>query len=369
MGMKAPSQKSQKLQNSPTPPISQPISQKTASQPQIVPAGRRSHLFRNRYVIVRRLGQGGFGTTYLAKDISAASPMSCVIKQLKYRSKTPMELERNQRRFQREVCMMARLGNHAQLPGLLEHFTDKSKFYLVQEHIPGLTISQEVSRRGVKSEAEVKQFIRDMLPTIRYVHRQNLLHLDIKPSNIIRRSDDNKLVLIDFGAVRRANRADEAAPAKRRRCAGTIGFAPIEQLEGMPTFASDIYALGVTCIYLLTGESPIDLALSPKGQNLRWQESVELSPYFTQVLSKMLHTEVARRFQNTYELERAMNLEPHYETFKDCLTTEAVADKRFTSTACRLVQPVEASSYAQRQALSIREWKQRRRQFKTFVPR
>ena len=330
----------------------------------------QSRLFKNQYVVIHRLGQGGFGTTYFAKDITATHPLPCVIKQLKYKSKTPIELARNQRRFQREARMMARLGNHAQLPGLLSHFTDNGKFYLVQEHVPGLTISQEVTRQGVQTEAQVKQFIREMLPIICHVHRQNLLHLDIKPANIIRRSDDNQLVLIDFGAVRRAN--DDAAnvPAKKQRCAGTLGFSPIEQLEGMPTYASDIYSLGVTCLYLLTAISPIDMALAPKGQNLRWQESVELSPYFTRVLTKMLHPDANRRFQNTYELERAMNLETHYESLKNCLTTEAMTDQRFSPpAACRLVSSEDKGSHAQRQAQSIREWQQRRRQFKAFVPK
>ncbi len=332
-------------------------------------AAHQSRLFRNQYVVIHRLGQGGFGTTYFAKDVTAAHLLPCVIKQLKYKSKTPIELARNQRRFQREARMMARLGNHAQLPGLLSHFTDNGKFYLVQEHVPGLTISQEVSRQGVQTEAQVNQFIREMLPIIRYVHRQNLLHLDIKPANIIRRSDDNQLVLIDFGAVRRANNEAANLPAKKQRCAGTIGFSPIEQLEGMPTYASDIYSLGVTCLYLLTAISPIDMALSPKGQNLRWQESVELSPYFTRVLTKMLHLDVNRRFQNTYELEGAMNLETHYESLKNCLTTEAMTDKRFSSPdACRLTSSTERGSYAQRQAQSIKEWQRRRRQFKAFTP-
>lgn len=316
---------------------------------------------------MRRLGQGGFGTTYLAKDISAASPISCAIKQLKYKSRKPMDLEHNQRRFQREARIMARLGNHAQIPSLLSHFADDGKFYLVQEYVPGLTITQEVSRHGVQSEIEVKQFLSEMLPVVRHVHRQGLLHLDIKPSNIIRCSEDNRLVLVDFGAVRRASQEDRAV-SKKRRCAGTIGFSPVEQLEGAPSFASDIYALGVTCLYLLTGLSPMDLALSPQGQDLRWQESVNLSPYFTQVLSKMLHSESARRFQDIGELERALNLESHYDSLKDCLTTEALRDKRFASSACRLAEPVEVGSHAQRQAQSIREWKRRRRQFKTFVP-
>lgn len=329
-----------------------------------------SRLFKDQYVIIHRLGQGGFGTTYFAKDITATHPLPCVIKQLKYKSKTPKELARNQRRFQREARMMARLGNHPHLPGLLSHFTDDGKFYLVQEHVPGLTINQEVSRHGVQTEAQVKQFICEMLPIIRHVHQQNLLHLDIKPANIIRRSDDNQLVLIDFGAVRRANDATDNVPAKKQRCAGTIGFAPAEQLGGIPTYASDIYSLGVTCLYLLTAISPIDLALSPKGQNLRWQESVELSPYFTSILAKMLHPDATHRFQNTAELERAMNLETHYESLKDCLTTEAMTDKRFSSpAACRLASSANTGSQAQRQAQSIKEWKHRRRQFKAFIPK
>ena len=344
-----------------------PSAGKTASESSS--SAHQARLFKNQYVIIHRLGQGGFGTTYFAKDITAARPLCCVIKQLKYKSQTSIELERSQRRFQREARMMARLGNHAQMPGLLSHFIDDGKFYLVQEHVPGLTISQEVSRRGIQTEAQVKQFLSEMLPIIRHVHRQNLLHLDIKPSNIIRRSDDGKLVLIDFGAVRKASQEVDV-PTKKRRCAGTIGFAPAEQLEGTPTYASDIYALGVTCLYLLTGISPLDLAMSSNGQNLRWQESVELSPYFTRVLNRMLHADAARRFQNTYELERAMNLETHYEDLKTCLTTETLIGKQFaTPEACRLTAPVESGSRAQRQAQSIKEWKQRRRQFKTFTPK
>ena len=333
-------------------------------------AARQLRLFRNQYAVIHRLGQGGFGTTYLAEDITATPPLPCVIKQLKYKSKTPIELERNQRRFQREARMMARLGNHAQMPGLLSHFADDAKFYLVQEHIPGLTISQEVSRQGVQTEAQVKQFVREMLLIIRHLHRQSLMHLDIKPSNIIRRSDDNQLVLIDFGAVRRASDEAVNVSSKKQRCTGTIGFSPIEQLEGTPTYASDIYALGVTCLYLLTAVSPIDMALSPKGQNLRWQESVALSPYFTRVLTKMLHSDANHRFQNTYELERAMNLETHYQSLKDCLTIEAMTDQQFSPpAACRLAAPTEMGSPAQRQAQSIKAWKQRRSQFKTFTPK
>lgn len=356
-------------------------------------------LLKDRFEVIRKLGKGGFGTTYLAQDVSMTPPLPCVIKQLKYKiqpnhspehisgqtvssqSKTALAAERIKRRFQQETRAMARLGRHNQIPCLLEHFTDSNQFYLVQEYISGHTLSQEISRSGPQSERQVKQFLKEMIPIIRYIHRQNLLHLDIKPANIMRRKADQKLVLIDFGAVRRypteaqsgklsSNLSGNLSKKTERGC-GTIGFSPSEQLAGQPTTASDIYALGITCLYLLTKISPLDLAASPQGQNLRWQESVNISDHFACVLSKMLHFEADHRFQNTYELERAMNLENHYADLKTCLTTEPLTDKTFSGpAACPITHPNKAGnqSQTQRQAESIRLWQQRRRQFKSFTP-
>ena len=355
-------------------------------------------LFKDRFKVIRQLGKGGFGTTYLAQDISTAKPFPCVIKQLKYRSrpvenrsaesqlaqgqsKASLTAERIKRRFQREARMMARLGRHHQLPCLLEHFTEGDRFYLVQEYIPGHTLSREISRSDPQSEQAVKQFLQEMIPIVRYIHWQNLLHLDIKPANIMRRSSDQKLVLIDFGAVRHypsetalssvAGPTSGKTSGKTDRGCGTLGFSPKEQLAGTPTTASDIYALGVTCLYLLTKVSPLDLALSPQGQNLRWQETVNVSDHFARLLSKMLHPEADCRFQDTYELERAMNLETYYEDLKTCLTSEPLASETAADPkACQIAQPHAAKnqSPAQRQAASIRQWQQRRHQFKSFTP-
>ncbi|MEL6855422.1 MAG: serine/threonine-protein kinase [Cyanobacteria bacterium J06607_13] len=343
-------------------------------------------LFRNQYEIVRRLARGGFGTTYLAKDAIALHDRACVIKQIRYKQSTPhtstekaFNQERNHRRFQKEARIMARLGRHSQLPCLLDHFVENEQFYLVQEHIAGNTLSQELHRSGPQTEAQVKAFIKDMVPIIRYVHRHNLLHLDIKPSNIIRRSQDQKLVLIDFGAVRRyfgegGIGADGLVSAER--CTGTVGFSPAEQLAGQPVPASDLYALGVTCLYLLTGCSPLDFATSPKGQNLRWQESVQVSSHMRYLLQKMLHPEAGQRFQSVDELDQALGLEHHYTELQVCMTHEPYGDyiggERFERPeACLLDSYVKttAQSGAARRASSIRRWQQRRRRFKSFTPK
>lgn len=337
-----------------------------------------SRLFKGRFEIVRKLGRGGFGITYLAQDISTPQPLPCVIKQLKYKmqpvqtasqsAKATLAQQRLKRRFQREARMMARLGRHNQLPCLLDHFAHSGQFYLVQEHIDGHTLSHEISQSGPKTEAAVKQFLREMLPVVRYIHRQGLLHLDIKPSNIIRRTSNQQIVLIDFGAVRRY--PNDALSNAGDRGTGTLGFAPSEQLAGKPAYASDIYSLGVTCLYLLTKISPLDLAVAPQGQSLRWQESVSLSPHFTRILTKMLHPEVTRRFQTVEALDRAMNLEGHYEALKPCLTTEPLIAQKAKSRACLLENYGDRSgrSQTERQAASIRRWKQRRQEFKDFSP-
>ncbi|MGC1309844.1 MAG: serine/threonine-protein kinase [Phormidesmis sp.] len=348
-------------------------------------------LMRDRFTILRKVGSGGFSTTYLAQDTTAAPPMPCIIKQLKYPnpkasgkagnttnpSKTNQArllAERIQRRFRREAYTMARLGAHRQLPRLLDHFTEAGQFYLVQEYIPGQTLSQELQASGPKREAEIKQFLRDIIPALRYIHRQNILHLDLKPANIIRRRDrsasQSTLVLIDFGAVRRYSPENYWDTADR--CTGTPGFCPTEQFEGKPTYASDIYALGATCLHMLTGLSPLALATAPKGQNLCWQEDVRATPGFTHILTKMLNPDPARRFQSIEELDRALKLESYYNDLERCLTTKPLSDEIAAKPKVCLLNSVDKGvnkSQAHPQADAIRQWQQRRRQFKAFMPR
>ncbi|MEM8503992.1 MAG: serine/threonine-protein kinase [Cyanobacteria bacterium P01_D01_bin.1] len=352
-------------------------------------------LFRDRFEIIRKVGSGGFASVYLAQDHTVLRGGLCVVKQIRYKAnarKTDTEKillianpelakarakAKNQRRFRKEARIMARLGRHHQLPCLLDHFSQNDLFYLVQEYISGETLKQEFNRTGAQSEAQVRAFLREMVPVIRYIHARNLLHLDIKPTNLIRRSSDQKIVLVDFGAVRRYSKYDHAV--SDYGCAATVGYAPPEQLAGRPTPASDLYALGVTCLYLLTGLSPIDLAVFPKGQDLRWQDTVQVSAAFHHVLEKLLAPDLKHRFQSINELENTMNRIKSDHDLKYCLTSEPMGDLQSKSAkACDLNRTCEGveetyvgtrgQSQASRQAQSIRRWKQRRRQFDTFTP-
>lgn len=317
-------------------------------------------LFRDRYEVVRILGRGGFGVTHLARDQMLPGSPFCVIKQLFPKVNNPIALERAKQRFRREARILGRLGSHSQLPLLLDYFTFKGEFYLVQEYIHGETLSKEIRKSGAQKEAQVKQFLHEIIPVVRYIHSGRVIHRDIKPPNIIRCRDDQRLVLIDFGAVRECLNHEEGPDADESpmtHFVGTMGFAPPEQLALRPSYASDIYAMGVTCLYLLTGRSPMEFDVDPDTHELRWQNSVQLTPHFLKILTKMLKTDLDERFRDIDELERALALEPYYSSLEDCLNTV----QKPQSSADKVVDIDGYKTPAQRRAAAIRKWNHRRR--------
>lgn len=277
--------------------------------------------FRDRYQILRMLGRGGFGVTYLAKDVSLPSEPLCVIKLLCPKVSNPMVLQRASQRFEREAKILSQLGSHAQIPQLLDYFQVDGEFYLVQEYIRGRTIAKEIRSKGTLSELEVKQFLREILPVISYVHEQQVIHRDIKPPNIIRCQDDGRLVLIDFGAVKEqfVHVSQNTQKGATTHFVGTLGFAPPEQLALRATFSSDLFALGVTCLYMLTGKPPMEFSYDAATGEVSWQDHVEVSEHFAKILDKMLMVSVRDRYQSAEEILRILNLEPYLGKLSDCL--------------------------------------------------
>ncbi len=268
-------------------------------------------LLRDRYRSSRILGRGGFATTFLAVDEGLPGLPTCVIKQLRPVLNSAHVLEMSRELFQREAATLGKIGNHPQLPRLLDYFELGTDFYLIQEYVSGATLQQEVRRSGQFDEPMAKEVLREVLPILDYLHEQQVIHRDIKPANIIRRSIDKKLVLIDFGAVKdQVNQAAANNPENTTLTAfavGTPGFAPPEQMAMRPVYASDVYSLGITCIYLLTGKSPKDLNYSQTTGELEWQSRVKVSLPFQRLLEKMLEVSLRDRYQNAQEVTRALD--------------------------------------------------------------
>lgn len=267
-------------------------------------------LLKNRYQVIRVLGSGGFGETFLAEDTQMPSGCRCVIKQLKPVANNAQVYQLVQERFQREAAILEELGgNNNQIPRLNAYFTEDGQFYLVQEYIEGQTLTQKLQQQGVLSESSVKEILINILPVLEYVHSKRIVHRDIKPDNIIIRYTDGKPILIDFGAVKETMGTVVTASGNSSRSIviGTPGFMPSEQTAGRPVFASDLYSLGLTAIYLLTGKIPQELPTDPATGEIVWRHfALSLSPSFAAVLDKAIASHARDRFSSAREMLEAL---------------------------------------------------------------
>lgn len=316
---------------------------------------------RDRYRVLGALGRGGFGATFLARDQLLPGCPPCVIKQLRPTTDVPNLLDMARDLFQREANILGKIGNHPQLPRLLDYFEMTKEFYLVQEYVSGSTLQKEVKRCGPFTEVSVKQFLNEILPVIQYIHSHQIIHRDIKPANLIRREQDQQLVMIDFGAVKDKVSQPKVDPSDQTALTayaiGTPGYAPPEQMAMRPVYASDLYAIGVTCVYLLTGISPKDLPYNPQSGELRWQERVSVSAHFAKVLTKLLDISVHNRYQMAEDVMRDLEIEPYLEDLSQNLsfaTAEQVAANK------KKDQQPEKYSPSARMAAAIRARKERR---------
>ncbi|MBW4622689.1 MAG: SUMF1/EgtB/PvdO family nonheme iron enzyme [Cyanosarcina radialis HA8281-LM2] len=220
-------------------------------------------LLRERYRAIKVIGQGGFGKTFLATDEDKPSKPQCVIKQFYPQAQGTDNAQKAAELFEREAVRLDDLGNHPQIPELLAHFTEDNQQYLVQQLIDGQNLAQILKTEGTFNEAQIRHLLISLLPILEFIHSHHVIHRDIKPENIILRSISpfvkggwGDLVLVDFGA---AKYATGTAFIKTGTVIGTAEYIAPEQSRGKAVFASDLYSLGVTCIYLLTGISPFEL--------------------------------------------------------------------------------------------------------------
>ena len=251
-----------------------------------------------RYQITNYLGGGGFGETYVANDTQLPGSPQCVVKKLKPQSTDITTLEIARRLFDTEAQVLYKLGNHDRIPQLLAYFEENAEFYLVQELIIGNDLSQEFKPGVIFTQNQVMSLLQEILEILDFVHQQKVIHRDVNPRNILRREQDNKLILIDFGAVKQITTKLVNSPdiTKSTVAIGTPGYTPGEQAQGTPKFSSDIYALGIIAIQALTGLSPDQLEKDVETNEIIWQNFATVSPEFAQFLNQMICYDFRQRY-------------------------------------------------------------------------
>ncbi|MBD2017521.1 protein kinase [Microcoleus sp. FACHB-53] len=263
-------------------------------------------LLNNRYRIIQALATGGFGETFLAQDTHMPSGRHCVIKQLKPIANNPNVYQLVQERFEREAAILEQLGEGStQIPQLYAYFAEQGQFYLVQEWIEGVTLNAKLQRHGLLGESDVKEILLSILPILDYVHNRGIIHRDIKPNNIILRQHDGKPVLIDFGIAKETMGmvVNPQGEITSSIVVGTKGFMPLEQAAGKPVYASDLYSLGLTAIYLLTSKRPQELETNPETGKFVWHtDAVKISPSLAAILDKTTQPHPRDRFSTAREM-------------------------------------------------------------------
>lgn len=274
-------------------------------------------LLDGRYVPIKLLGRGGFGAAFLARDRRIPGMRSCVVKQFQPAGNLTLDqLQLAQLLFEREAEVLAQIGNqHEQIPDLFAYFevtvtslqsTQLEKFfYLVQEYIDGQNLEEELAQRGQFTTEEVLVVLREILKVLQFVHDNGNIHRDIKPSNIMR-DRHGKLYLLDFGAVKQVTNAPSGVNGSSTGIY-SMGFAPPEQMSGGQVYPStDLYALAVTVLILLTNKEATQLFDGYSNQ-WKWRSFVSVNSSFADILDRMLLPAANQRFQSAQEVINALD--------------------------------------------------------------
>lgn len=261
-----------------------------------------------RYVALKPLGSGGFGRTFVAIEQTAAQPIPCVIKpcvikpcvikQCFPQVQAAEHREKAIALFRQEAEQLRQLGQHPQIPALFDSVEQDGYLYLIQEFVDGRNLAQELEEEGIFDEAKIRQLLQDLLPVLQFLHEHQVIHRDVKPANIIRPQSSpgqrSPLVLVDLGAAKQAAPFD---PVLTGTVIGSAEFTAPEQARGKATFASDLYSLGATCVYLLTHLSPFDLYDTGEGRWV-WRDYLQqpISEALGQILDQLLEPATRRRY-------------------------------------------------------------------------
>ncbi|HEY9729657.1 MAG TPA: RDD family protein [Chroococcales cyanobacterium] len=277
-------------------------------------------LLGGRYKVVGKLSDGE-AITYRARDRLRPGQPTCVVKHLRPASSTDPNLSPSERHelwstaerlFDQEAKILERLGKHDQIPKLFDKFVENTEFFLVQEFINGRPLSSELTLGRQWSESQMLQILQEVLEVLGFVHCNGVTHGDIKPDNIIRRREDEQLVLVDFGGVKQVRASQfltEQRPIKSTLPIGTVGYMACEQQQGQPVFSSDVYSLGIICIQALTGLSAMELQLQHSDLvtgELKWRHLASVSDELANVLTKMVCYRAKDRYQSATEVLQAL---------------------------------------------------------------
>ena len=262
-------------------------------------------LLLDRYSIVRRVGGGGMGSVYQARDKRLADRL-CAVKEM-----IEMFADQSQRAkavddFKREAEVLAQL-DHPSIPTVFDYFIEAGRYYLVMRWIGGCDLAEQMRiRGGIVEEIAVTKWAIQISDVLHYIHSQKppIIYRDLKPANLMLDDKSGRVMLVDFGIARIVRPTEKGVTA-----IGTMGYAPPELFAGKVEPRSDIYSLGATMFHMLTGSDPQDnpLLIFDFSKNPRpSQINATITPEMERILIKAVSHKPEDRHLNALELMRVL---------------------------------------------------------------
>ncbi len=253
-----------------------------------VPLANGSTLNNNRFRVISQISAGGLSAIYLARG---GDGRKVILKELVLHKTSESNIEKAKELFQRESNLLVKL-QHRQIAKVYDHFLENGRDYLVLEYIPGQTLRQLVETEGPRLEDKVLDWAHAVAGILLYLHAQTppIIHRDLTPENLVL-GEDNLIHLIDFGA------ANEFIATATGTLIGKQAYIAPEQFRGKPLPSSDIYSLGATMYFLLTGQDPEALS-SSNPCDLNKSVSVQTGKF----VAKLTDIDAANRPQDCLRL-------------------------------------------------------------------
>lgn len=262
-------------------------------------------LLNSRYNVLRSLRGNSLEKTFLAEDVHDPSRSYYVLKQVRLPSE-PHQIPLAKELFVERIALLQQLAevdNNILYP--YDSFEESGSLFFIREWVDGTTLNYRTRRAGMLDESDVEALLLSVLEDLSLVHDSKTFHGNIKPSNIILRQRDGVPILTDFSMLPTSivQSVPLAVGAPISTMAMAPSFAPPEQLMGNYFYSSDIYSLGLTAIYLLTGKFPHELTTHPETGELIWRSyAPEVDPGLAEVLDIAIQAHPEHRYANAAEM-------------------------------------------------------------------
>jgi eukaryotic-like serine/threonine-protein kinase len=259
-----------------------------------------SNILHSHYKVIRVLGLGKSGITYLAEDLDVINSPLYIIKEIQYVNNDGSIPRSIEQLFEMQSTIAYRVGQHPQIPNLVARFEENGNKYLVREYIDGELLDRLLTPGAIWSQAQVFDLLMDLVGILSFIHSFQYIHQDINPSNIIRSNDDGRFYLIGFSAIKDISNPDSNVLINYQLAAHNVSYIPYEQEQHAPHFNSDLHAVGAIAIQALTGKFPIER--DPDSYEFNWKNSLNIDSKLIKIIDRMVRPDYRNRYQSALEV-------------------------------------------------------------------